>query len=119
MFFFLMFRRPPRSTRTDTLFPYTTLFRSYSYGDSEDEAHPLMSKLKAPDSSQPLDVLLAREAATDLPQEPEPHESRADAYLYLLQCHDNQMKDIADYLLISLSYCYFRIREARQMASIQ
>src|SRR3546814_3573059 len=28
MFFFLMIRRLPRSTRTDTLFPYTTLFRS-------------------------------------------------------------------------------------------
>src|SRR3546814_15481744 len=27
-FFFVMIRRPPRSTRTDTLFPYTTLFRS-------------------------------------------------------------------------------------------
>src|SRR3546814_15403650 len=30
LFFFLMIRRPPRSTRTDTLFPYTTLFRSNS-----------------------------------------------------------------------------------------
>src|SRR3546814_7751061 len=29
IFFFLMIRRPPRSTRTDTLFPYTTLFRSH------------------------------------------------------------------------------------------
>src|SRR3546814_13450821 len=28
LFFFLMIRRPTRSTRTDTLFPYTTLFRS-------------------------------------------------------------------------------------------
>src|SRR3546814_12034900 len=28
LFFFLIIRRPPRSTRTDTLFPYTTLFRS-------------------------------------------------------------------------------------------
>src|SRR3546814_14032811 len=28
IFFFLMIRRPPRSKRTDTLFPYTTLFRS-------------------------------------------------------------------------------------------
>src|SRR3546814_10363781 len=28
LFFFLMIRRPPRATRTDTLFPYTTLFRS-------------------------------------------------------------------------------------------
>src|SRR3546814_6609596 len=26
-----MIRRPPRSTRTDTLFPYTTLFRSYGW----------------------------------------------------------------------------------------
>src|SRR3546814_9740690 len=30
LFFFLRIRRPPRSTRTDTLFPYTTLFRSVS-----------------------------------------------------------------------------------------
>src|SRR3546814_4553774 len=29
VFVFLIIRRPPRSTRTDTLFPYTTLFRSY------------------------------------------------------------------------------------------
>src|SRR3546814_4789661 len=28
--YFLMIRRPPRSTRTDTLFPYTTLFRSHA-----------------------------------------------------------------------------------------
>src|SRR3546814_11563537 len=34
-FFFLMKPRPPRSTRTDTLFPYTTLFRSCVHG------HPL------------------------------------------------------------------------------
>src|SRR3546814_1871547 len=31
LFFFLMIRRPPRSTRTDTLLPYTTLFRSLSF----------------------------------------------------------------------------------------
>src|SRR3546814_20621813 len=34
--FFLMIRRPPRSTRTDTLFPYTTLFRSALYGGKID-----------------------------------------------------------------------------------
>src|SRR3546814_3932414 len=32
-FFFLLIRRPPSSTRTDTLFPYTTLFRSTEHGD--------------------------------------------------------------------------------------
>src|SRR3546814_11713381 len=36
MVFFLMMRRPPRSTRTDTLFPYTTLFRSA--GDADHDA---------------------------------------------------------------------------------
>src|SRR3546814_6018737 len=34
VFFCVMIRRPPRSTRTDTLFPYTTLFRSIG-GDAE------------------------------------------------------------------------------------
>src|SRR3546814_3676045 len=32
-FFFVMIRRPPRSTRTHTLFPYTTLFRSFAATD--------------------------------------------------------------------------------------
>src|SRR3546814_6094213 len=33
-----MIRRPPRSTRTDTLFPYTTLFRSGRYDGRDGEA---------------------------------------------------------------------------------
>src|SRR3546814_1876332 len=33
-----MIRRPPRSTRTDTLFPYTTLFRSFKNADATDPA---------------------------------------------------------------------------------
>src|SRR3546814_13376047 len=32
-----MIRRPPRSTRTDTLFPYTTLFRSYTGGVTDNQ----------------------------------------------------------------------------------
>src|SRR3546814_8784480 len=44
-FFFLMIRRPPRSTRTDTPFPYTTLFRSWSAGgvDLAARAAPVVS----------------------------------------------------------------------------
>src|SRR3546814_11403649 len=34
-----MIRRPPRSTRTDTLFPYTTLFRSARTGPADRRAH--------------------------------------------------------------------------------
>src|SRR3546814_16877004 len=37
--FFLSIRRPPRSTRTDTLFPYTTLFRSVAELDPEGSGH--------------------------------------------------------------------------------
>src|SRR3546814_20918916 len=39
-----MLRRPPRSTRTDTLFPYTTLFRSVSVGD-HDLVRPVAEEL--------------------------------------------------------------------------
>src|SRR3546814_9686481 len=46
-FFFLRIRRPPKSTRTDTLFPFTTLFRSVASRafhsnafDSAERAHP-------------------------------------------------------------------------------
>src|SRR3546814_14617344 len=37
--FFFMIRRPPRSTRTDTLFPYTTLFRSEADRECRAGAH--------------------------------------------------------------------------------
>src|SRR3546814_10025219 len=39
-FFFLLARRPPRSTRTDTLLPYTTLFRSAGYHARRDPGRP-------------------------------------------------------------------------------
>src|SRR3546814_6425967 len=40
-----MIRRPPRSTRTDTLFPYTTLFRSLRLGDRR-AARPLGAEVE-------------------------------------------------------------------------
>src|SRR3546814_17526416 len=50
-----MIRRPPRSTRTDTLFPYTTLFRSlrswlsqWSYDDSHADGVRALARIKAP-----------------------------------------------------------------------
>src|SRR3546814_11198658 len=39
-FFFLRIRRPPRSTRTDTLFPYTTLFRSSARWSTNTPSRP-------------------------------------------------------------------------------
>src|SRR3546814_11328951 len=43
LFFFLMIRRPPRSTRTDTLFPYTTLFRSVFHAKPRAEIEALLA----------------------------------------------------------------------------
>src|SRR3546814_20359778 len=43
--FFLMIRRPPRSTRTDTLLPYTTLFRSSLPETVEPELGPIATGL--------------------------------------------------------------------------
>src|SRR3546814_11030484 len=54
-FFFLMIRRPPRSTRTDTLFPYTTLFRS---ADRDRRRHHLRPRGRDRDrgtADRPLD----------------------------------------------------------------
>src|SRR3546814_14261279 len=49
-FFFLMIRRPPRSTRTDTLFPYTTLFRSSGAISAHCNLH-LLGSSDSPDSA--------------------------------------------------------------------
>src|SRR3546814_15428995 len=52
-----MIRRPPRSTRTDTLFPYTTLFRSNLY-DPEEAARDIV-RLRDLDAEHPRGVRLA------------------------------------------------------------
>src|SRR3546814_15355228 len=48
LLFFLMIRRPPRSTRTDTLFPYTTLFRSRAGLDRRPRRRAALSRVPAP-----------------------------------------------------------------------
>src|SRR3546814_16323611 len=48
-----MIRRPPRSTRTDTLFPYTTLFRSYAGGTEQTVTFTITL---APPADSDLDV---------------------------------------------------------------
>src|SRR3546814_10980284 len=62
-FFFVMIRRPPRSTRTDTLFPYTTLFRSLggvSCGAERRFRLQRSSCLAVPSPHRHLDAAVAR-----------------------------------------------------------
>src|SRR3546814_14720745 len=85
-FFFLMIRRPPRSTRTDTLFPYTTLFRSESSfhsrnrscdrhgGNDQRHARVLASDLAA--HHQCASAVADRESGTGSPRLERPRHRR-------------------------------------------
>src|SRR3546814_9874204 len=61
-----MIRRSPRSTRTDTLFPYTTRFRSILSADRVSQGHTFTSKKKA---LEELSQLLARAGDLDRSEE--------------------------------------------------
>lgn len=92
----------------------------WAYGDNpEMDSHPLMNRLVAAESDQPLEALLAREALAEQLLEPGPHDTRASAYLCLVRHYGNCMRDVANHLLISLSYCYYRFNEAREMETRQ
>src|SRR3546814_14315386 len=65
--FFLMIRRPPRSTRTDTLFPYTTLFRSHD-----------VDEMPVPGGGFEAEMLARREIALVRADQAHDQEQRAD-----------------------------------------
>src|SRR3546814_1535400 len=52
-----MIRRPPRSTRTDTLFPYTTLFRSITIGPDNNSLVGLQQAINASDSGLTASII--------------------------------------------------------------
>src|SRR3546814_19926421 len=62
-----MIRRPPRSTRTDTLFPYTTLFRS---GRVSGLPAPARSRGRIGDGLRKLQPFLSRPADRGIPRGP-------------------------------------------------
>src|SRR3546814_4846848 len=63
IFVFLMIRRPPRSTRTDTLFPYTTLFRSPC---GQRHLHPQCIALHIARVRQPRNMCRSEEHTSEL-----------------------------------------------------
>src|SRR3546814_6583101 len=85
LFLFLMSLRPPRSTRTDTLFPYTTLFRSLRaeeqggnrenrvsrIADSRHRSRPPRRRLTAcSDGEIPVIAICCRSSAVPFPPSP-------------------------------------------------
>src|SRR3546814_6844641 len=103
-----MIRRPPRSTRTDTLFPYTTLFRSAGAG----EPHPVAALAEIMgergDEAQPpaglLDPHIARRSAglvIDLGQGPALGEAGARS-----EEHTSELQS-----LMRISYAVFCLKK--------
>src|SRR3546814_13204328 len=70
LFLFLMLRRPPRSKRTDTLFPYTTLFLSNSPRAEVSDSMPILAHSPWLPQAAQLGRLATRRGATDLPALP-------------------------------------------------
>src|SRR3546814_19147391 len=68
VFLFLMIRRPPRTTRTDTLFPYTTLFRSTRGDEANLTARLAFGAARFDDEigTRPLDAIGNLQAADHL-----------------------------------------------------
>src|SRR3546814_3868678 len=74
--FFLMIRRPPRSTRTDTLFPYTTLFRSNQVALTTEEKKAVLGEygLHETDTGSPeAQVAMLTKRITDLTEHLKTH----------------------------------------------
>src|SRR3546814_7731565 len=109
--FFLMIRRPPRSTRTDTLFPYTTLFRSCARraGDTDNVGavrrppHHRRAAVRQHERRRRERILQRRHLRGD----PQPADKRSEEHTTELQA------------LMSKSYAVFRLQKKKQKTNTQ
>src|SRR3546814_6463475 len=113
VFFFLMIRRPPRSTRTDTLFPYTTLFRSRFRSDRSasaasglaHRAHHLSSATNARRSSR-FSAVKRSNAPAHLPSNP-------DHTVFRSEEHTSELQS-----LMRISYAVFCLKKKKTNENI-
>src|SRR3546814_2676365 len=104
VFFFVMIRRPPRSTRTDTLFPYTTLFRSHGADEAAAVHLGGAADLRAPRHA-------GRDAgAADQPAAPPlcPHHHRALPPVDRSEEHTSELQS-----LMRISYAVFCLKKKK------
>src|SRR3546814_2201307 len=95
-----MIRRPPRSTRTDTLFPYTTLFRSGGSGDGSRSADE-MRALEILDLEPDADFEATKKAWRNLAKETHPDVKRSEEHTSELQS------------LMRISYAVFCLKKKK------
>src|SRR3546814_6026707 len=109
-----MIRRPPRSTRTDTLFPYTTLFRSY---DAQKGQHGDYCRNSIDDShySAPSDTALA---AASRPATPRPCRYATSASSSVLPFSRSEEHTSELQSLMRISYAVFCLKKKIKKQSI-
>src|SRR3546814_7119589 len=125
IFFLLMIRRPPRSTRTDTLFPYTTLFRSEPaqlYLNAEEwdarigsHAAHLTTPFHEPESEQVVDfgVDNARDFAPERAQNANVYEA-VGKHIASLQRADRSEEHTSELQsLMRISYAVFCLKKKK------
>src|SRR3546814_1386346 len=107
VFFFLMIRRPPRSTRTDTLFPYTTLFRSL---DGLPEAAGILD-VHGLEALSPLDAVGIEQEVdlVDLAAEAD-HQHAGEVRMTRSEEHTSELQS-----LMRISYAVFCLKKNTQM----
>src|SRR3546814_2881957 len=97
-----MIRRPTRSTRTDTLFPYTTLFLSKAPG-----AHAFGKRLKRETGLQPIDHELRCERCQKDTEQP--GEDRLDLLPQRSEEHTSELQS-----LMRISYAVFCLKKKKK-----
>src|SRR3546814_7695023 len=104
-----MIRRPPRSTRTDTLFPYTTLFRSFTLHGSPVDSNTCPSNHPNPPKTLPRGVGCFRDADIDSRRcwrRPDRHRKRSEEHTSELQS------------LMRISYAVFCLKKKNIITQI-
>src|SRR3546814_16009371 len=105
VFFFLMIRRPPRSTRTDTLVPYTTLFRSSQHHPRRRQ--PALYLSRFPDGRRGQAARAARRRAA---QDDAERDARADLRASRSEEHTSELQS-----LMRNSYAVFCLKKKKTL----
>src|SRR3546814_11067261 len=101
-FFFLMIRRPPRSTRTDTLFPYTTLFRSRNESLTSAISEPRERPVTIRQPCSMIQIVIADSAIMPIQRSVLPSNSRSEEHTSELQS------------LMRISYAVFCLKKKKK-----
>src|SRR3546814_9183251 len=105
--FFLMIRRPPRSTRTDTLFPYTTLFRSAEPRSARRQSRRRLSRAPGKPARWPV-ADVKRRAGDDRKAGCEA--AGADRHLGRSEEHTSELQS-----LMRISYAVFCLKKKKEI----